>query len=69
VGMTLHVDYGGKQIDYPHLVEFGCVNNSNEVHEWCKLNFKPLSYYYSYDYGGWYFVKEKDAMFFSLRWA
>ena len=62
----LHVDYGNKRVDYPHLI---VCKSSNEMLEWCRNNFKPQSYYFSYDYRGCYFVREKDATLFALKWV
>jgi hypothetical protein len=63
---TLQVDYGTRREVYAYCV---IIDRSHwwNADCWCREKFKP-DYMHRYD-GNFWFKKEKDAVFFALRWA
>ena len=69
--MTLKVDYGLKSVEYPFKVAAPSewfTGSAIEITIWCKERFKPETFYYYNSERAWYFVREKDAAFFALKW-
>ncbi len=68
---SLIVDYGLKRVIMPYRVSLENYYDAqiNEMHAWCYKTCKPDTYYQA---GGWpgymYFVRDKDATLFRLRW-
>ena len=71
VVMTLNVDYGTRRVVMPFKVEVPTKWFSDSIEQtvWCSQHFKSETYHYYSHERAWYFLREKDAAFFALRWA
>lgn len=71
--MALNVDYGLKRVVMPFKVDAPYVDfdysYNLEQTVWCSQHFKKETYHYFRADQAWYFVREKDAAFFALRWS
>jgi hypothetical protein len=68
--MTLKIDYGTYTVLLQHKVPLdGDYTEWYNREKWCQQHFKKETYYYYSHESAWYFKRERDAVFFSLRWA
>lgn len=66
-GHHVTVDFGVKRVTYEYCVR--PTMPSYEQDQWCQQNFKNESWWYRASQQEFVFAREKDAMWFALKWG